>query len=152
MLRLLARFSPRLLVGLCVTPPARADLPDVRARFFQPGRLRALLLSGRNNHDWRSTTPFLRQLLVGSGRFDVRVEEEPAGITAAPLVPYDLVVSDYCGPRWGAATEQALVEFVRGGRGLVVVHGAAYGFSGHDVLGDRHARTGITEPAWEEHA
>jgi type 1 glutamine amidotransferase len=34
----------------------------------------------------------------------------------------------------------------------VAVHGAAYGFSGHDVLADRHARTGITEPAWKEHA
>jgi type 1 glutamine amidotransferase len=125
---------------------------DVRARFFQDGKLRVLLLSGRNNHDWRATTPFLRQLLVDSGRFDVRVVEEPAGMTPETLAVYDLVVSDYCGPRWGASTEQALVDFVRGGKGLVAVHGAAYGFSGHDVLADRHVRTGITEPAWREHA
>src|SRR5512146_3600756 len=100
MLRLVARLSPLLLVGLCATPPpARAELPDVRARFFQPGKLRALVLSGRNNHDWRTTTPLLRQLLVDSGRFDVRVVEEPDGITARTLAPYDVVVSDYCGPR-----------------------------------------------------
>jgi type 1 glutamine amidotransferase len=130
---------------------AAAELPDVRVRFFQPGKLRALVLSGRNNHDWRSTTPFLRQLLVDSGRFDVRVVLEPDGISARTLAPYDLVLSDYCGPRWGAATEQALVEFVRGGKGLVVVHGAAFGFSGLDVLADRHVKTGIVEPAWTEH-
>jgi hypothetical protein len=129
-----------------------ADFPDVRARFFQKDKIRALILSGRNNHDWRTTTPFLRRLLVETGRFDVRVVEEPAGITAETLAVYDLVLSDYCGPRWGASTEKALVDFVRGGKGLVVVHGAAYGFSGHDVLADRHVRTGITEPIWQDHA
>ncbi len=69
--------------------------------FFQPGKIRVLIFSGRNNHDWRTTTPFLRKLLVDSGRFDVRVEEEPAGITAATLAAYDVLVLDYEGPRWG---------------------------------------------------
>jgi type 1 glutamine amidotransferase len=145
----------RLAFALAVLPLLAAtagQAGDVRTRFFQEGKLRVLLLSGRNNHDWRTTTPFLRELLVGTGRFDVRVVEEPAGLTRDTLAAYDLVVSDYCGPRWGSSTEQALVEFVRGGKGLVAVHGAAYGFSGHDVLADRHVRTGITEPAWKEHA
>jgi hypothetical protein len=146
-LALLAALAAALPAG--AAPPER---PDVRARYFQPGKLRALLLSGRNNHDWRTTTPFLRQLLERSGRFDVRVVEEPDGIGARTLAPYELVVLDYCGPRFEPATETALVEFVRHGGGLVVVHGAAYGFSGHDVLADRHARTGITEPPWEDFA
>ena len=144
--------APLLTAGAPRPAPAAPPTPDVRARFFQKDKLRVLLLSGRNNHDWRTTTPFLRQLLADTGRFDVRVVEEPAGLTAATLAVYDLVVSDYCGPRWGAATEQALLDFVRGGKGLVAVHGAAYGFSGHDVLADRHVRTGITEPIWKEHA
>ena len=131
---------------------APAETPDVRARFFQKDKLRVLLLSGRNNHDWRTTTPFLRQLLVDTGRFDVRVVEEPEGLTAETLAVYDLVVSDYCGPRWGPATERALVDFVRSGKGLVAVHGAAYAFSVHDVLADRHVRTGITQPPWKEFA
>jgi type 1 glutamine amidotransferase len=144
-----------VLVAATASPAdflAGAAAPDVRARFFQKDKRRVLILSGRNNHDWRTTTPFLRQLLEDTGRFDVRVIEEPAGITAQTLAVYDLVVSDYCGPRWGPATEQALVDFVRGGKGLVAIHGAAYGFSGHDVLADRHVRTGITEPPWKEHA
>jgi type 1 glutamine amidotransferase len=138
------------LLALAGTAHAQAAA-DVRGRFFQPGKLRALLLSGRNNHDWRSTTPYLRQLLVGSGRFDVRVVEEPAGITAQTLAAYDVVVSDYCGPRWGEATERALAAFVREGKGLVVVHGAGFGFAGLEVLADRHVKTGIVEPAWGEH-
>ena len=140
------------LLALPFLAAAPGEVPDVRARFFQKDKLRVLLLSGRNNHDWRTTTPFLHQLMVDAGRFDVRVVEEPAGLTRETLAVYDLVVSDYCGPRWGPSTEQALVDFVREGKGLVAVHGAAYGFSVHDVLADRHARTGITEPAWKEHA
>ena len=70
------------LLALPLLAAAPAETPDVRARFFQEGKLRVLLLSGRNNHDWRTTTPFLRQLLVDTGRFDVRVVEEPAGLTA----------------------------------------------------------------------
>lgn len=138
------------LVTLASTAGAQTGA-DVRPRFFQPGKLRALLLSGRNNHDWRSTTPHLRRLLVDSGRFDVRVVEEPAGITAQTLAAYDLVVSDYCGPRWGDATENALSAFVRAGKGLVVVHGAGFGFSGLELLADRHVKTGLVEPAWSDH-
>jgi type 1 glutamine amidotransferase len=149
---MLPRLGLALLAFPVLAAAAPGDTPDVRARFFQKDKLRVLLLSGQNNHDWRTTTPFLRQLLVDTGRFDVRVVEEPAGLTGDTLSVYDLVVSDYCGPRWGPSTEQALVDFVRGGKGLVAVHGAAYGFSGHDVLADRHVQTGITEPQWKEHA
>jgi hypothetical protein len=149
---MLRRLGLALLALPLLAAGAPGPTPDVRARFFQKDKQRVLLLSGRNNHDWRTTTPFLRQLLVDTGRFDVRVVEEPAGFGPETLAVYDLVVSDYCGPRWGLSTEHALVEFVRGGKGLVAVHGAAYGFSGHDVLADRHVRTGITEPPWTEHA
>ena len=120
--------------------------------FFKEGAIRVLILSGRNNHDWRSTTPFLKELLAGSGRFDVRVSEEPAGLTAEALAPYDLLVLDYCGPRWGATAEQAVEEFVRAGKGLVAVHGANYAFGEMEVLGDGHVRTGIIEPPWPEYA
>ena len=110
--------------------------------------VRTLILSGRNNHDWRTTTPQLRKLLTDSGRFDVRVEEEPAGVTPATLSNYDLIVVDYQGPRWGAATEQAVVDCIRSGKGLAVVHGSSYAFSGLDILGPGHVRTGRTEPPW----
>ncbi len=122
------------------------------SRFFKPGALRILILSGRNNHDWRTTTPFLKGLLNDSGRFDVRVCEEPAGLTSETLAPYDAVVVDYCGPRWGSSTEKAVESFVKAGKGMVVVHGASYAFAGLEVLGDGHARTGIKESPWPEYA
>lgn len=114
--------------------------------------LRALILSGRNNHDWRTTTPFLARCLTESGRFDVRVVEEPAGMTAATLAGYDVLVLDYNGARWGEAAEKAVEAFVRSGKGLVAVHGASYAFGGLEVLGDNHRRTGIVEPPWPEYA
>jgi type 1 glutamine amidotransferase len=113
---------------------------------------RVLIISGRSNHDWRTTTPYLRTLLDRTGRFEVRVEEEPAGVTAATLANYDVLVLDYQGPRWGDTTEKAVVDFVRSGKGLVLVHGALYSFSGFDILGPHHQRTGRTEPVWKDFA
>ncbi len=147
----------KMLIGLCyllvVVMPASliyAEDTDPRGQFFKKGAIRVLILAGRNNHDWRATTPALKSILEESGRFDVRVEEEPAGMTSYTLGPYDLIVLDYQGPRWGEVTEKAVMNFVKSGKGLVIYHGASYGFSGLDVLGDRHVQTGITEPVWPE--
>jgi type 1 glutamine amidotransferase len=123
-------------------------LADNRAAFFQPDTLRVLVFSGRNNHEWRITTPFLKQVLLESKRFDVRVEEEPQGVTPSTLAVYDVLVLDYNGPRWGEETEKAVEDFVRSGKGLVVVHGASYAFTGLETLGDNHKRMGLHEPAW----
>jgi len=42
-------------------------------------KLKVLILTGVSNHDWRSMTPVLREILERSGRFDVRVNEECRG-------------------------------------------------------------------------
>jgi len=152
--RTMLTFAFFLALGFCSgrTPfgPTSGFAQDT-IPFFQPGKIRVLILSGRNNHDWRTTTPFLRKVLVNSGRFDVRVEEEPAGVTAATLAAYDVLVIDYEGPRWGEVTEKAVENFVRQGKGLVGVHGANYTFSGVEVLADNHKPTGITQPPWPEY-
>jgi type 1 glutamine amidotransferase len=113
--------------------------------------VRVLILSGQNNHDWRTTTPWLMKILMNTGgRFDVRVTEEPASLSAASLQNYDALVVDYQGPRWSTETEQAVAAFVSSGRGLVAVHAASYTFCGNEILADRHARSGRTEPPWPE--
>jgi type 1 glutamine amidotransferase len=122
-----------------------------RASLFKKGAIRVLILSGQNNHDWRATTPLLREMLLNTGRFDVRVNEEPSGMTSETLAPYDVVVLDYNGPRWGHQAETALENFVRSGKGLVGVHGANWAFSGLVVLGEKSIPTGIVEPAWKEY-
>ena len=68
------------------------------------GKVRVLILSGRNNHDWRTTTPAIRRILDGSGRFSTHVSEEPAALSEAAVTPYDVLVCDYNGPRWGVAS------------------------------------------------
>ncbi len=119
--------------------------------FFQAGKIRTLILSGRNNHDWRATTPFIRKALENTGRFDVRVTDEPAGLSPAAVAPYDLFILNYCGPRWGPEAERAIGEAVRSGKGLVVIHAASYPFGDMEVLARGHGRTGIREKPWKEY-
>jgi uncharacterized protein len=92
--------------------------------------VKVLVLTGQSDtqyHDWRESTPFLRDFLEGTGAFEVRVVEAPSGITAQTLEPYDVLFIHYNGPRWGAGTEQAVEEFVRSGKGMVSIHGVTYG-------------------------
>jgi type 1 glutamine amidotransferase len=86
--------------------------------------LRTLLLTGGEGHDWKVTAPILRRILDDTGRFDLRVSEAPAGLTARTLANFDLLVDDYAGPSIGIEAEAAIADFVASGKGLVVTHGA----------------------------
>ena len=134
----------RVLSSLLLMAATLAAQPD-------PNKIKVLIFSGWNNHEWRQTTPYLKGILLDSGRFDVRVQEWPAGATARTLEPFDTIVLDYCGPRWGEAAEAAVENFVRSGKGLVVVHAASYPFGTAPVLGDHMTSTGRTEPPWMEY-
>ena len=136
-------------VGLLMAT-ALSGADDIQNYYFKEDTIRVLILSGRNNHDWRTSTPFMERVLNDTGRFDVRLEEEPNGINADTLAPFDVLVDDYCGPRWPEVTEKAIEAFVRSGKGLVIVHAANYPFVGLVVLGANQTRTTITEPVWEE--
>jgi len=116
-----------LLLGAGSLAPAQAPSP----------KLQVLILTGQNtsSHDWRGTTPVLRKLLEDSGRFEVRVTEEFRGGSAETLAPYDLVIVSYYDGRkpelrWGERAETALVNYVRGGKGLLVFHFATAAFDG----------------------
>jgi len=101
------------------------------AAFAEP-KLKALVVDGQNNHDWKSTTPLLKKHLEDSGLFTVDVATSPSGTDLAGFEPkfadYQAVVSNYNGAAWPKATEDALVAFVHGGGGLVVVHAANNSF------------------------
>lgn len=95
-----------------------------------PNRVRVLFLTGETDlpyHDWRVTTPFLRNVLTDTGRFEVKVLEDVRGMTARSLSGYDVLVLNYNGPRWGKEAETAVEEFVRSGKGLISLHGVTYG-------------------------
>ncbi len=96
----------------------------------EPALVRVLILTGESDypsHDWRSTTPFLREVLQRTGRFEVKAAEEVHGLDARAFEHYDVLVLNYNGPRWGETTERAVEEFVRNGKGMVAVHGVSYG-------------------------
>jgi len=100
-----------------------------------PPKLQALIITGQNGHDWRATTPVLRKLLEETGRFEVRVTEEFRGASPETLAPYDVVVLNYYDGnkpalRWGERADTALLNFVRGGKGMVVYHFATAAFNG----------------------
>lgn len=117
------------LVGLA---PGQSGLPTP-----QPAKLQVLIVTGQNTtgHDWRSTTPVLRKILEDTGRFEVRVTEEFRGAGANTLAPYDVVLVNYyenkhADLRWGDSADNALLNFVRSGKGLVVYHFSLAAFDG----------------------
>jgi uncharacterized protein len=99
-----------------------------------PPKIKTLIITGENAHDWRSVTPELRKVLEATGRFDVRVTEEFRGAGPETLAPYDLVVLNYQDrrpdQRWGERADKALLDFVRAGKGVVMYHFAVAAFVG----------------------
>jgi type 1 glutamine amidotransferase len=94
--------------------------------------IKVLIVDGQNNHDWKATTPVLRRALESSGRFAVDVATSPPGENTKGFRPdfaaYGAVLSNYNGAAWPAETQQALVDYVRRGGGLVIVHAADNSF------------------------
>ncbi len=101
----------------------------------KPIKLRVLLLSGNNNHNWKKTTPALVKIFKESERFTVTVTNEPEKLKAADFKACDVIVSNWTPwPNirkrfWDAETEKAFLDFIRGGRGLVVFHAASTAFA-----------------------
>lgn len=94
---------------------------------------KALIVDGQNNHNWRGTTPILKKHLEDTGLFTVDVATSPGrGQDMSKFQPhfaaYRVVVSNYNGDAWPETTQKALVQFVRGGGGFVVVHAANNSF------------------------
>jgi len=118
-----------------------------------PPRIKTLILTGESDtqyHDWRVSTPFLRSLLESTGRFEVKVEEQPRGITMETLRPFDLLVLNYMGPRWGRESERAVEDFVRRGKGVVSFHGVTYGPFYGQVFEVGHWNAGA-DAGWPEY-
>lgn len=93
-------------------------------------KLRALILSGANNHDWKTTTPAIKAALEESGRFDVDVENQVMDMKPESFAPYAVIVSNFntfggdapVKKQWDAATKKGFLDHMAQGRGLVIVH------------------------------
>lgn len=121
--------------------------------------LKVLIVTGHDHfhHRWRHTAALARDTLEAAEVFDVRVTEEFRGAGPETLAPYDCVLVSYFGAtapgepelRWGERAERALFDFVRSGRGLVLLHTSfAMGGSWGDAHGEELLRlaAGLTGP------
>jgi type 1 glutamine amidotransferase len=125
---------PRLYGLRCLVAACLLGMTSGAAPAAAPAKLAVLILSGQNNHDWKTTTPLLKRILESSGRFTVEVTEHPEQLTAASLARCDALVSnwnawgDAAVKEWPEAARKAVLDFVRGGRGFVVVHAGSSSF------------------------
>ncbi len=99
------------------------------------GLVRVLVLSGQNNHDWKATTPKLVEILKESGRFEVQVFDHPGALTAESLGSYDVILSNWNAfgldaktSAWPEPARKAYLDFVKQGKGHVVVHAGSASF------------------------
>lgn len=112
---------------------ATVTVPFDRAKGNPPTRkLRALIVTGQNNHNWRETTPHIERFLEATGRFDVEVTENPDGYFPyqGRLQKYDVLVLNYNGAEWGGPAKKAFLGAVQEGVGVCVVHAANNAFPG----------------------
>jgi uncharacterized protein len=100
-----------------------------------PTKTKVLILTGVSNHEWRATTAALRGILESKGRFDTRVDVEVRGCGPETFAPYDVLLINYndwknSGPWWDNGVRQALLDFVRNGKGIVFYHSSNNAFWG----------------------
>jgi type 1 glutamine amidotransferase len=119
------RLLPLLTIAVAGTLGAQA--------FQSPTKIQVLIVTGQDKHPWRETTPYLREILSETGKFEVRVTEEFRYGNLETLGPYDVVVLNYSDeklniPSWSPAAKNALLAYVRSGKGVVVYHHSAASF------------------------
>ena len=98
--------------------------------------IRVLIVDGQNNHNWKGTTPILKDFLTKSGRFTVDVVTTPpnkqpteAWASFRPkFSDYAAVLSNYNGELWPEPVQRDLESYVSNGGGLVIVHAANNAF------------------------
>ncbi|MCX6262428.1 MAG: PmoA family protein [Bacteroidia bacterium] len=92
--------------------------------------IRLLIISGKGNHEWQKTTPYLKQVFEESGFFSPDVTERPDTLKAKDLKKYNAIVSNWnafpeSSRQWGGEAEKAIIDFVRNGGGFVLFHAAS---------------------------
>ncbi len=95
--------------------------------------LKALLITGQNNHRWDISFPILKEALEKTGLFQVDViQTPPQGGDFSTFNPefqkYQVVVLDYNGDLWPEPVQQAFVSYVENGGGVVIYHAANNAF------------------------
>jgi len=109
-----------LTIGLMISHPGlAADMPK---------KIKVLLLTGDDvapAHNWAEVSQAIKETLLASGKFEVTVCEDAGVLDSANLNRYDVLFLHLYNaktPAPSAAARANLVNFVKGGKGLVVSH------------------------------
>ena len=148
----------RMMLALCA---AGWMLAGGAGRAAAP--IRVMILDGANNHDWKSTTPVIHQILDETGLITatvVTVPNESIQGFAPDWSQFDVVLLNYNtgigadAPQWRPEVKESFQKYVAGGGGLVSVHAADNAFAdwpefnemiGVGGWGNRNERSG---PLW----
>jgi hypothetical protein len=114
--------STLTVLSLVLLATSAFTLPTSAAEAL--GKIKVLLVTGDDvqpAHNWREVSQAIRETLVSSGKFDVRVCED-AGVldSAATLSRYDLVFLHMYNaktPTLSAGAKENLATFVKDGKG-----------------------------------
>lgn len=116
-------------------------------------KIKLLLITGDDvgSHKWQETAPATRDILVKSGRFDVKVVEDLSCLdNADELKPFDVIFLHryHTKGQLSDKGKENLLSFVKGGKGFVVAHLASASF------GLRKKKEGdkmvVVQEPWEE--
>jgi type 1 glutamine amidotransferase len=105
----------------------------------KPAKLKLLIITGSHSHDWKGTLPVLQEFYGASGRFEVDVTLNPGKeLSKEKLARYDVLMLHYketreMPGRWPKEAEDALLDAVKGGKGLVVLHYTSSAFDTGDA-------------------
>jgi len=110
---------------------AKAELDNLR-KTTAP-RIRTVIITGQDNHNWEVSTIAIAKTLRNSGLFSVDIEYSPAqgdnmSAFGVDFCKYDLVVLDYNGDEWNQGMKDAFLEYVNNGGGVLVYHSADNSF------------------------
>lgn len=101
---------------------------------------RVLIITGDHGHNWKETTPHLKEVLTKAGH-KVEVTEKPRlDLISANLAKYDVLLLNYRNTAkgamdnadsvWNEDNQRAFVDAIESGKGLVVYHHASSAFTG----------------------
>ncbi len=102
--------------------------------------VKVLIITGDHGHDWKTTTPHLKDLLTKAGHKADVTEAPSKDLTADTLAKYDVLLLNYRDTAkgakdnpasvWSDDNKKAFTAAVKGGKGLVVYHHASSAFVG----------------------
>jgi len=104
-------------------------------------KINLLIIDGQNGHDWKATTPAIKQMLLKTGRFNVDVATSPDkkaakeawGTFRPDFSKYGVVLTNYCGQPWPDEVKKTFEKYMTDGGGLVAYHFAVAAFREWDA-------------------